>query len=183
MDGCRGVLAQIWDTAVSAGPGSHRLLLADEMFYFYHIAHMVKHFEVGGCGIRPFLDLWIMNHRMEHWYSEFFRVHKGVEAWRKGDVESFGKLSFESGYSSIYSWETGSPELKALYEIMTRTEGIYGGRFSGAGFKGCCMALIDPAYEESIKLAVESDYLKEFPQLEGKYSTHICDSADGILNL
>ena len=45
------------------------------------------------------------------------------------------------------------------------------------------MALIDPAYEESIKLAVESAYLKEFPQLEGKYSTHICDSADGILNL
>ena len=28
---------------------------------------------------------------------------------------------------------------------MTRTDGIYGGRFSGAGFKGCCMALIDPS--------------------------------------
>ena len=35
-------------------------------------------------------------------------------------------------------------ELKKLYEIMTDTDGIYGGRFSGAGFKGCCMALIDP---------------------------------------
>ena len=121
--------------------------------------------------------------RAEHWYTEFFRVQKGVEAWRKGDIETFGKLSFESGYSSIYNWETGSPELKALYEIMTRTEGIYGGRFSGAGFKGCCMALIDPAYEESIKQAVESAYLKEFPHLTGKYSTHICNSADGIINM
>ena len=120
--------------------------------------------------------------RAEHWYTEYFRVQKGVEAWRRGDIETFGKLAFESGYSSIYNWETGSPELKALYEIMTRTEGIYGGRFSGAGFKGCCMALIDPAYEEKIVETVSREYLKQFPNLEGKYSAHICHSADGIIN-
>ena len=118
--------------------------------------------------------------RAEHWYTEFFRVQQGVEAWRKGDIEEFGRLSFESGKSSIYNWETGSPELKELYEIMTRTQGIYGGRFSGAGFKGCCMALIDPAYEESILETVEREYLKKFPELKGKYSAHICESADGI---
>ena len=120
--------------------------------------------------------------RAEHWYSEYFRVQKGVEAWRKGDLEAFGKLSFESGHSSIYNWETGSPELKALYEIMTRTDGVYGGRFSGAGFKGCCMALIDPAYEESVVETITREYLKQFPELEGKYSAHICYSADGVLN-
>lgn len=118
--------------------------------------------------------------RAEHWYTEYDRVQRGAEAWRRGDIEEFGRLSFESGKSSIYNWETGSPELKALYEIMTRTEGIYGGRFSGAGFKGCCMALIDPAYEESIKETVTREYLKEFPHLEGKYSVHICESADGV---
>ena len=118
--------------------------------------------------------------RAEHWYSEFFRVQKGVEAWRRGDIEEFGRLSFESGKSSIYSWETGSPELKTLYDIMTRTEGIYGGRFSGAGFKGCCMALINPDYEESIVENVKREYLKNFPELEGRFSAHICESADGI---
>ncbi len=118
--------------------------------------------------------------RAEHWYTEFDRVERGAEAWRRGDIEEYGRLSFESGYSSIHNWETGSPELKALYEIMTKTEGIYGGRFSGAGFKGCCMALIDPAYEESIKETVTREYLKMFPHLEGKYSVHICVSADGV---
>ena len=118
--------------------------------------------------------------RAEHWYSEFDRVHKGVEAWRKGDIEAFGKLSFESGHSSIYSYETGSDELKTLYEIMTHTDGIYGGRFSGAGFKGCCMALIDPAFEQSILETVEKQYLAAFSALEGKYSAHICQSADGV---
>ena len=118
--------------------------------------------------------------RAEHWYSEFDRVERGVKAWRAGDIEAFGKLSFESGYSSIHNWETGSPELIKLYEIMAETQGIYGGRFSGAGFKGCCLAIIDPAYEKSIIEKVTREYLKAFPHLEGKYSVHICESADGV---
>ena len=118
--------------------------------------------------------------RAEHWYTEQERVMAGAEAWRKGDIEEYGHLSFQSGNSSIYNWETGSPELKTLYEIMTQTDGIYGGRFSGAGFKGCCMALIDPAYRESIIDKVSKEYLKAFPALEGKYMATICHSADGL---
>lgn len=118
--------------------------------------------------------------RAEHWYTEFRRVEAGAEAWRRGNIEEFGRLSFESGYSSIHNWETGSPELIKLYEIMTHTDGIYGGRFSGAGFKGCCMALIDPAYRESILEKVEKEYLAAFPALKGKYSAHICNTADGV---
>ena len=118
--------------------------------------------------------------RAEHWYTEYARVEAGAAAWRRGDLDDFGRLCFESGRSSIYSWETGSPELKTLYEIMTETKGIYGGRFSGAGFKGCCMALIDPDYEEEICAKVKAAYLKKFPQLEGKYSAYICRSADGV---
>lgn len=118
--------------------------------------------------------------RAEHWYSESERVEKGVEAWRRGDLVEYGRLSFESGKSSIYSWETGSPELKALYEIMTHTDGIYGGRFSGAGFKGCCMALIDPACRESVVESVGREYLAQFPGLEGHYGAYICHSADGV---
>ena len=119
--------------------------------------------------------------RAEHWYTEFDRVEQGAEAWRRGDLETYGRLSFESGQSSISNWETGSPELKTLYDIMRHTDGIYGGRFSGAGFKGCCMALIDPAYEENIRQHVTKEYLAAFPALEGKYSVHICESADGLL--
>ena len=118
--------------------------------------------------------------RAEHWYTEFMRVEAGAEAWRRGDIEEFGRLSFESGRSSIYNWETGSPELIKLYEIMTHTDGIYGGRFSGAGFKGCCMALIDPAYESEILERVGREYLAAFPDLEDKYSAHICNISDGV---
>lgn len=118
--------------------------------------------------------------RAEHWYTEFDRVQKGAEAWRRGDIEEYGRLSFESGRSSIENYETGSSELKKLYDVMTTTEGIYGGRFSGAGFKGCCMALIDPAFRESIFKKVEREYLEEFPELIGRYSAYVCHSADGV---
>lgn len=118
--------------------------------------------------------------RAMHYFGEYDRVQRGAEAWRRGDIEEFGRLCFESGYSSIHNWETGSPELIKLYEIMTETEGIYGGRFSGAGFKGCCMALIDPTYEESIAKRVTEEYLAAFPELKDKFSVHICESADGI---
>ncbi|MBR5176655.1 MAG: galactokinase [Bacteroidales bacterium] len=123
-------------------------------------------------------DTW--RKRAEHWYTEYERVQKGVDAWRKGDIEEFGRLSFESGRSSIESWETGSPELKKIYDIMTRTDGIYGGRFSGAGFKGCCMALIDPSFRDSIFEKVEREYLADFPELKGHYSAYVCHSADGV---
>jgi galactokinase/galacturonokinase len=118
--------------------------------------------------------------RAEHFYTEFARVEAGAEAWRRGDIEAFGRLSTESGYSSIYNYETGSDELKALYEAMTHTDGVYGGRFSGAGFKGCCMAIIDPAFREKIEERVSAEYLRAFPALKGKYSVHFCQSADGV---
>ena len=118
--------------------------------------------------------------RCEHWYTEFDRVERAAEAWRRGDIEEYGRISFESGWSSIHNWESGAPEQIRLYEIMTQTDGIYGGRFSGAGFKGCCMALIDPAYEESIRENVTREYLKAYPEMTGKYDVFICDSADGV---
>ena len=118
--------------------------------------------------------------RAEHWYTEFDRVQRGAEAWRRGDLEEYGRLSFESGHSSIFNWETGSPELKKIYEIMCKTDGIYGGRFSGAGFKGCCMAIIDPSYEEEIFRKVEDEYLAAFPAIKGRFGCYACHSADGV---
>ena len=120
--------------------------------------------------------------RCEHWYTEFQRVEAGAEAWRRGDIEEYGRLSFESGWSSIHNWESGAPEQIKLYEIMREIDGIYGGRFSGAGFKGCCMALIDPEKAGSIQERVERAYLTACPEMKGKYSFHLCESADGIAN-
>lgn len=118
--------------------------------------------------------------RARHFYTECDRVEAGVEAWKKGDIKAFGQLIFESCESSMNNYECGSPELIALYKIMRRTEGIYGGRFSGAGFKGACIALVDPAKEESIREFVTKEYLKEFPQYKETFEMFFCHPADGV---
>lgn len=57
------VLRAVWENAAPVD-GTSEYILNDEMFYYYHIAHMAKHFVNGGCGIRPFLDIWVLNHRI-----------------------------------------------------------------------------------------------------------------------
>lgn len=117
--------------------------------------------------------------RAEHYYGEFARAERGAQLWRRGDLEGYGQLVFDSGCSSIENYECGCDELKTLYEILRDTRGVYGGRFSGAGFKGCCMALIDPELAEEIGAKVSAAYLKAYPGLAGKYGYHLCASADG----
>ncbi len=118
--------------------------------------------------------------RAHHYYHEQERVRKGIEAWRTGDIKAFGEQIFRSGRSSIYYYEAGSEPLKALYDIMLKTDGIYGGRFSGAGFNGCCMAIIDPEKEESIKEYITAEYAKVFPEYMDEFVIAICDTADGV---
>lgn len=55
------VLGRVWEYSTPVSEGAHQHLLSDEMYYYYHIAHMAKHFINGGCGLRSFIDLFIMN--------------------------------------------------------------------------------------------------------------------------
>ena len=58
------VLSQAWETSTSVAGKQWERELSPKLFYVYHIAHMAKHFEEGGCGIRPLMDLWIMERTM-----------------------------------------------------------------------------------------------------------------------
>ena len=117
--------------------------------------------------------------RAEHYFSEMRRAQEGMQAWKCGDIEKYGQLVFESGRSSIENYECGCPELIRLYEIMRGTDGIYGGRFSGAGFKGCCMALVEESRAEEVIDRVGREYTAAFPNLEKQYLGTLCDSSDG----
>lgn len=55
------VLSEVWKSSKPKEEKRFWYEMTDEMFYFYHVAHMAKHFEEGGCGIRPFIDLWILD--------------------------------------------------------------------------------------------------------------------------
>lgn len=113
--------------------------------------------------------------RAKHFYTEIERVEKGIKYLQIGDIENFGKLVFQSGTSSIENYETGSEYLLAIHKISQKTKGIYGGRFSGAGFNGYYMALIDPVYEEKIKETITREYLSIYPHLKNEFIIYTSD--------
>lgn len=117
--------------------------------------------------------------RAEHFYTENQRVIDGVEAWKNGDIEVFGKLMFESGESSIVNYESGCPELITIYNILKDTPGVYGARFSGAGYRGCCIGLIDPKYKNEIKQSVDSQYPIKHPEYKDTYKVYYCKTDGG----
>lgn len=118
-------------------------------------------------------------HRAEHFYSEYRRVRQGVTAWETGNLQLFGKLSFDSCESSIHNYECGSPELTSIYNIMRPMQGVYGGRFSGAGFKGAVIALVDPAYKEEIEKTLTEQYLTEYPEYTDTFKIYWVRPDDG----
>ena len=115
--------------------------------------------------------------RASHYFGEMQRVTNGVQAWQAGDLAQFGTLINQSGASSVHQYECGSPQLITLYEILSQQAGVYGARFSGAGFRGSCVALIDPSAGGKIIEAVHADYPQAHPAQAERYSLHRCQSA------
>ena len=118
--------------------------------------------------------------RAEHFYNENNRVLKGVKAWENGNIEEFGRIVSESGKSSIELYEAGSELLIDLYNIITSTDGVYGGRFMGGGFNGACLAIINPEKQDEIIEKIKNRYLELHPEYKEKVGLFICESEDGV---
>lgn len=64
MENIDRVLGKVWENAVPAVNGGHRFDQSTPYFLFHHIAHMAYHVVNGGCGIRPFLDLYVLQTKL-----------------------------------------------------------------------------------------------------------------------
>lgn len=114
--GAATLLAKAWELAETKD--GCRFDLPEAVFYLYHIAHMVKHFENGGCGVRPFMDLWILKHRVE----------ADGEA-RRALLEQAGLAAFErEAVALAEQWFSDAPptETSRLLEAAILRGGIYG---------------------------------------------------------
>ena len=54
------VLESVWDYIVVEDGYKYCYKFNDAMFHYYHLVHLAKHIKVGGCGIKPFLDLFVL---------------------------------------------------------------------------------------------------------------------------
>ena len=112
------VLEAVWDHAVLREGYRYWYQMSDPFFYFYHIAHMAKHFETGGCGIRPFIDLWLLDN-----------VAKGDLANREALLQSGELLRFAQAARKLSRvWFSGedTDDLSKQLERFLLHGGTYG---------------------------------------------------------
>jgi galacturonokinase len=120
-----------------------------------------------------------LDRRAEHFFAEVDRVQQGIGAWAKGDLHEFGRLITASGESSIRLYECGAPPLIDLYQIMVQCPGVYGARFSGAGFRGCCVALVEQSCALPAAAEIRAAYAARQPELAANAAVAVCRSDDG----
>ena len=122
-DAERRLFQNVWADLTPKSENSFCCALSPELFYCYHLAHAAKHLEMGTCGIRPFLDAWVLLHR---WTFD--------EGREKTYLSICGLLLFaESAEKLIRVWFSDAPKddwTSALEGLL-----LSGGVFGSAGAK------------------------------------------------
>lgn len=119
------LLENIWDYAEPINSSFERLL-RDDMFYYYHLAHMAKHLEGGGCGVRPFLDLWLLEH-IEH------DEEKRVRLLEAGGLNTFAAVASQLAAHWFDGKEAEEPALELEKYLIDA--GAYGSSENHAAVK------------------------------------------------
>lgn len=116
----KAILDTVWDHCALAPGKNHEYIMEDAFFYLFHMYHASVHFQFGGCGVRPVLDTWILNHRVEF-----------AESDRRTLLEAAGLGQFSGAIESLSeSWFSAAPldeDLNALGAYIL-SGGVYGGK-------------------------------------------------------
>ncbi|MCK4654196.1 MAG: galactokinase [Candidatus Cloacimonetes bacterium] len=102
-----------------------------------------------------------LKRRVEHVIYENKRVKQAVEVLKKGNVEAFGKLMYQSHKSLKELYEVSTKELDLLVEIRKDETGVLGARLTGAGFGGCVIYLVKNYSVEHLKEKILDVYSKK----------------------
>lgn len=92
--------------------------MSKELFLLYHIYHMAKHFIHGGCGIKPFIDLWIIKNKVG------FDEEKAQKMLQESGLLAF----FERSTDLVNVWFEGKEhsEITQEMEDYVLQGGVYG---------------------------------------------------------
>lgn len=113
------VLADIWNSAIPKAGCQYWHIMPDALTYYYHIAHMAKHFELGGCGIRPLIDLWLLD-------KQFHDTKSYDELLEQGGLLRFAEAVRK--LSRVWLEGAEADELSLQLQDYILYGGVYGAR-------------------------------------------------------
>ena len=94
--------------------------------------------------------------------KEIKRVTQACDALDKGDIETLGKLMFETHQGLSVDYEVSCAELDMIVDTLKKEDAVVGSRLMGGGFGGCTINLIKKGHEERIKQQLSALYLDTF---------------------
>ena len=127
INGAAEVLASVWKGATLREGFSYWYEMTEEMFCLYHIVHMAKHLVEGGCGIRPFLDLWILKRNVNlasDKLTELLALSRLTDTYK--ELSKTVQVWFEDGIHDSVT--------RAMEEYILRG-GVYGSHDNAAAVK------------------------------------------------
>lgn len=114
----------IWELSLRKAD-THSYALRDEDFYLYHIDHMAKHYATGGCGVRPFCDIYV-----------YLNAHPSMDLeYLEAGLDKIGLREFEAHMRALaLKWLDGGEgdELSEQIEAYILTGGSFGTTERGA---------------------------------------------------
>ena len=114
--------------------------------------------------------------RAKHAVYENRRTMKAVDALRRSDLDTFGKLINDSHISLRDDYEVSCKELDILAEEAWKLPGVIGSRMTGGGFGGCTVSIVKKDKIEYFQETLGKIY-KERTGIEAKFI--VADAADG----
>lgn len=94
--------------------------------------------------------------------KEINRVILACDALDKGDIETLGKLMFETHEGLSTDYEVSCAELDMIVDTLKKEEAVIGSRLMGGGFGGCTINLIKKGHEDRIKKQLSALYFETF---------------------
>ncbi|MFV8374767.1 galactokinase [Flavobacterium sp. LB1P71] len=94
--------------------------------------------------------------------KEINRVVQACKALDSGNIETLGRLMFETHEGLSLDYEVSCAELDMIVDTLKKEEAVIGSRLMGGGFGGCTINLIKKGHEEGVKKKLSALYFDTF---------------------
>jgi galactokinase len=118
--------------------------------------------------------------RMTYIYKAQQRFYDMMEAWKRGDIESVGRIFRQDGIGLRDEYVISGPELETMCDSVRTVPGVLGERMLGGGDKGAAGCLVLAEDADKVKAAVDIAYPRSRPDFADNYAVHTCKVVDGI---
>ncbi len=147
------ILKNAWKYASSEVQNSYKKVFTNEMLYFYHIVHLAKHYMYGGCGVKPFIDLYLINKNLT------FDIQKKNDLLEQGGLKTFAEQV--EYLAKVWFEEKEHTDLTRKMEIYILNGGVYGCKPN--------MVAIQQARHGGTKQYYKSRIFLPYKQLKSQY--------------